>query len=100
MAIIDSLQGLTRTWESGYQLSLLVKDMKIAQSVIQSMGIPSHLPEVIVSSLSDALQEADEGGCHTQCILGWEKKTGVQLHKVDEAHADTAKEEKAQSNGA
>jgi len=53
--------------------------MKIAQSVIESMGVPSSLPELIVNSLSEADEIAGPGADHTECILAWEKKCGVQL---------------------
>lgn len=74
--------GLTRRFQSGYQLSLLVKDMKIAQSVIKSMGVPSALPELIVNSLSEADEIAGQGADHTECILAWEKKCGIQLKRT------------------
>lgn len=71
---------VTRQFKSGYQLSLLVKDMKIAREVIESSGgFQSPLAELIVKSLSEAEQVAPEGADHTHCILGWEQKTGVQL---------------------
>ncbi|GAB7353961.1 hypothetical protein MBLNU459_g4559t1 [Dothideomycetes sp. NU459] len=74
--------GLTRKYQSGYQLSLLVKDLKIAKSVIESTGVPSQLPDLAISMLSEALNVADEGACHTQCLKGWEKKAGVQLKQT------------------
>ena len=75
----DEHQGLTRNFQSGYQLSLLLKDMKIAQEVIEAGGVPSSLPDLIVDTLSDADQVAGPGADHTQCIQAWEKKAGVQL---------------------
>lgn len=71
---------VTRRFNSGYQLSLLVKDMKIAKEVIESSGgFQSPLAELIVKSLSEAEEVAPEAADHTHCILGWEKKTGIQL---------------------
>lgn len=72
-------QGLTRRFQSGYQLSLLVKDMKIAREVIASTGVPSSLSGLILDELSEADRIAGPGADHTQCIQGWEKKAGVQL---------------------
>lgn len=77
------LQGLPRIYDSGYQLSLLVKDLKIAKEVIESVGVPSQLPDLAIKELSDALSVADEGACHTQCLKGWEKKAGIQLKKTE-----------------
>lgn len=53
--------------------------MKIAKSVIESVGVQSSLPDLIVGSLSDADKIAGPGADHTQCIQGWEKKAGIQL---------------------
>ncbi|KAK4973724.1 hypothetical protein LTR97_000372 [Elasticomyces elasticus] len=71
--------GLTRRFESGYQLSLLLKDMKIAESVIASTGLQSDLSHLIVEKLADADKVAGPGADHTQVIQGWEKASGVQL---------------------
>ncbi|KAK3643946.1 hypothetical protein LTR22_015487 [Elasticomyces elasticus] len=73
------IQGLTRRFESGYQLSLLLKDMKIAESVIASTGLQSDLSHLIVEKLADADKVAGPGADHTQVIQGWEKASGVQL---------------------
>lgn len=59
-----------------------MKDLKIAKSVIESVGVPSQLPDLAISMLSDALDVADEGACHTQCLKGWEKRAGVQLKQT------------------
>ncbi|KAK5685307.1 hypothetical protein LTS10_003385 [Elasticomyces elasticus] len=71
--------GLTRRFESGYQLSLLLKDMKIAESVIASTGLQSDLSRLIVEKLADADKVAGPGADHTQVIQGWEKASGIQL---------------------
>ncbi|TKA71260.1 hypothetical protein B0A55_07335 [Friedmanniomyces simplex] len=71
--------GLTRRFQSGYQLSLLLKDMKIAKSVIESTGVQSDLPSLIVEKLADADKVAGPGADHTQVIEGWEKASGVRL---------------------
>ncbi|KAF2099737.1 2-hydroxy-3-oxopropionate reductase [Rhizodiscina lignyota] len=71
--------ALTRRFKSGYQLALLVKDMRIAKEVIESTGLQSPLADLIVELLSDASEVAGEGADHTSCILGWEKKAGIQL---------------------
>ena len=72
-------QGLTRRFQSGYQLSLLLKDMKIAKEVIESQGVPSKLSGLIVEELSEADKIAGPGADHTQVLHGWEKKVGTQL---------------------
>lgn len=46
------------------------------------MGVPSALPELIVNSLSEADEIAGQGADHTECILAWEKKCGIQLKRT------------------
>ena len=55
--------------------------MKIARQVIGDMGVPSSLPDLIVSELEEALKVAGPGADHTEVIKGWEKKAGVELVK-------------------
>lgn len=74
-------KGLTRRFDSGHQLSLPVRDMKIAGSVIESLGGASELPDLIVNSLSKADKITGEGACHTQCIQAWEQKSGMRLEQ-------------------
>ncbi|KAK1060028.1 hypothetical protein LTR74_012147 [Friedmanniomyces endolithicus] len=71
--------GLTRRFQSGYQLSLLLKDMKIAKSVIEAAGVQSDLSSLIVEKLAVADEVAGPGADHTQVIHAWEKASGVQL---------------------
>lgn len=53
--------------------------MKIAKSVIESTGVTSSLPGLIVDTLSEADEVAGPGADHTQCIQRWEKQEGFQL---------------------
>ncbi|KAK0268275.1 hypothetical protein LTR91_013520 [Friedmanniomyces endolithicus] len=71
--------GLTRRFESGYQLSLLLKDMKIAKSVLEATGVQTDLSSLIVEKLTVADEVAGPGADHTQVIHAWEKANGVQL---------------------
>ena len=60
---------------------MLVKDIKMARQVIEDMGVPSSLPDLMVSQLEGALKVAGPGADHTEVIKGWEKKAGVELVK-------------------
>lgn len=72
-------QGLTRRFSSGYQLSLLLKDMRIARTLIDEVGPHSSLSDLIVDSFAEADSIAGPGADHTQVIERWEKKAGIQL---------------------
>ncbi|KAK5166717.1 uncharacterized protein LTR77_008261 [Saxophila tyrrhenica] len=76
--------GLTRNFASGYQLSLLLKDMKIARTLIDEMGPHSALSDLIVDSFAESDKIAGPGACHTQVIEGWEKRAGIQLKQKKE----------------
>lgn len=60
-----------------------MKDAKIARDVIASMGVPTDLSDLAVKELSDALEVADEGACHTQVLKQYERKAGIQLKKTE-----------------
>lgn len=70
---------MTRRFASGYKLRLLLKDMKIARSVIEGTGMQSALSNLIVDSLYEADTIAGPGADHTQVIEGWEKRFGTRL---------------------
>lgn len=57
--------------------------MKIAREVIESSGVPSSLPDLIVDTFSEADHVAGPGADHTQVIQSWEKKVGVQLKQSE-----------------
>lgn len=72
---------LSRRFDSGYQLSLLVKDTKIAKEVIEVGGVKSGLPALALEYLSDALNYVGPGAGHEECIKRWEHMTGMELKK-------------------
>lgn len=72
-------QVLSRRFDSGYQLSLLVKDTKIAKEVIEKAGVQSELPTLALEYLSDALTRVGPGAGHEECIKRWEEMLGMQL---------------------
>ncbi|KXT07177.1 hypothetical protein AC578_2413 [Pseudocercospora eumusae] len=71
--------GLTRRFRSGYQLSLLLKDMKIARDVVRNAGLSSRLSDLIVDEISVADRVAGAGADHTQVIHAWEERAGERL---------------------
>lgn len=73
--------------DSGYQLALLVKDVKIAKEVIEKgAGFETELPGLAVRYLEEALGMVEEGACHSECIRAWEQRAGVEVKKR-KAHA-------------
>lgn len=72
-----------KSFDTGYQLELLVKDVKIAQEVIESSGFRSALPELALKYLEESLALVDKGACHSECIKSWEARAGVEIEKTD-----------------
>jgi 3-hydroxyisobutyrate dehydrogenase-like beta-hydroxyacid dehydrogenase len=79
----DMKKGLTRRYQSGYQLALLIKDMKITEDVVQSTGFETALPKLAIGYLEDALTILKGDADHTECLKGWEKRAGIELKKSE-----------------
>ena len=90
----DKMKGLTRRYQSGYQLALLIKDMNITKDVIKSTGFETELPQLAIRYLEDALAILKDGADHTECLKGWEKRAGIEL-KQSERPKEKVVEEKA-----
>jgi hypothetical protein len=84
LSLLIILKGLTRRYQSGYQLALLIKDMKITKDVIQSTGFDTGLPELAIGYLEDAIAGLKDDADHTECLKGWEKRAGIELRKSDQ----------------
>lgn len=79
----DRFQGFTRRFKSGYQLELLLKNMKIARQVIEDMvGVSSSLPNLMMASLEEALDVAGASADHTEVMRVWEKEAGTELIRI------------------
>lgn len=59
-----------RTYASGFALSLMLKDMRIALDLVESGGLPSHLSAAAVAAWSEAAAELPAGADHTE-IARW-----------------------------
>jgi 3-hydroxyisobutyrate dehydrogenase-like beta-hydroxyacid dehydrogenase len=71
-----------KSYNSGYQLELLVKDVKIAKDVIERSGFQTELPTLALRYLEDGLELVEKGACHSECLRSWEKRAGVEIKKT------------------
>ncbi|KAF2474979.1 2-hydroxy-3-oxopropionate reductase [Lindgomyces ingoldianus] len=78
----NSMKNL-KSYDSGYQLELLVKDVKIAKEVIERSGFHSDLPQLALEYLEESMEVVDKGACHSECLKGWEKRAGVEIKKTE-----------------
>lgn len=72
-----------KSFDSGYQLDLLIKDIKIAQDVIAQAGFDTKLPGLARAYLEEALPLVEKGACHSECLRSWEKRAGVEIKKTE-----------------
>jgi 3-hydroxyisobutyrate dehydrogenase len=61
---------LPETYDSGFALQLMLKDMRIATGLAEALGVPSHLGERAVEIWSEAARELPRTADHTE-IARW-----------------------------
>ena len=84
--------GLTGRYNSGFGLALLVKDLGITQDFMQHNDFKTELPDVVRGYLAHALKQVDSNADHTAALVGWEKRSGVQLKRTEQVQ-DIPKED-------
>ncbi|MGH2873174.1 MAG: NAD(P)-dependent oxidoreductase [Solirubrobacteraceae bacterium] len=73
-------ESLTRRYDSGFKLALMIKDMGICRDLAESVGFGGELPAYLHQQLSEALAAlGDEQLDHAAAIEHWEHKAGVEL---------------------
>jgi len=87
-------EGLTRRYQSGYQLALLIKDMKITNDLIKSVGFETELPQLSIKYLEDAMARLPPNADHTECLKGWEQRGGIELKKTEQPNDNVIGEER------
>ena len=75
--------GITQRYNSGFGLALLVKDLGITEEFMQHNKFQTDLPALLKGYLDSALQEVEPMADHTKALVGWEKRSGVQLKKTE-----------------
>lgn len=72
---------LSRTFDSGFSLDLMVKDLKTALEVARSTGSPAPFAEACVEAWSEAQAALGPGHDHTAVVRYWESLAGTELGK-------------------
>ncbi|HVQ60484.1 MAG TPA: NAD(P)-dependent oxidoreductase [Burkholderiales bacterium] len=72
---------LSRTFDSGFSLDLMVKDLKTALEVARSTGSPAPFAEACVEAWSEAQAALGPGQDHTAVVRYWENLAGTELGK-------------------
>lgn len=76
-----------KSFDTGYQLELLVKDVKIAKEVIEQSGFRTELPNMALNCLEESLALVEKGACHSECIKSWERRADVEIEKTNMTQA-------------
>ncbi|KAJ4362171.1 hypothetical protein N0V95_001519 [Ascochyta clinopodiicola] len=76
--------ALPRTFNSGFGLALLVKDLGITQDFMQHSQFETQLPGLLRGYLGDALAQVDPRADHTESMRGWEARAGFEVRKTEE----------------
>jgi len=72
---------LSRAFDSGFSLDLMVKDLRTAVEVARSTGSPAPLAEACLRAWSDAQAALGPGLDHTAVVRYWEKLAGTELER-------------------
>jgi 3-hydroxyisobutyrate dehydrogenase len=72
---------LSRAFDSGFSLELMVKDLKTALEVARSTGSPAPLAEACLEAWTEAQAALGPGLDHTAVVRHWEKIAGTELGK-------------------
>lgn len=72
-----------KSYNTGYQLELLIKDVKIAKKVIECSGFRSELPGLALKYLEESAHLVEKGADHSECLKSWEQRAGVEIKKSE-----------------
>jgi len=70
---------LSRAFDSGFSLDLMVKDLKTALEVARATGSPAPLAEACVEAWSEAQAALGPGLDHTAVVRYWENLAGTEI---------------------
>jgi 3-hydroxyisobutyrate dehydrogenase len=72
---------LSRAFDSGFSLDLMVKDLKTALEVARSTGSPAPFAEACVEAWTEAQAALGPGVDHTAVVRYWENLAGTEISK-------------------
>lgn len=80
--------GLTKRYNSGFGLALLVKDLGITEEFMEYSKHKTELPGLLRGYLNFALQKTRDPRTadHTEALTGWEERSGIQIKKTEKVN--------------
>jgi 3-hydroxyisobutyrate dehydrogenase len=70
---------LPRTFDAGFTVGLMVKDLRIALEVAQATGMPAPLAEACLAEWAATERELGGGADHTAAVKHWERLAGSEI---------------------
>jgi 3-hydroxyisobutyrate dehydrogenase len=74
---------LPRTFDAGFTVGLMVKDLRIALEVAQATKMPAPLAEVCLAEWAAAERELGGAADHTAALKHWERLAGSELPRKE-----------------
>lgn len=75
---------LPRTFDAGFTVGLMVKDLRIALEVAQATEMPAPLAEVCLAEWAAAERELGAAADHTAAVKHWERLAGSEIPKKED----------------
>jgi len=72
---------LSRRFDAGFSLDLMVKDLRTALEVARATGSPVPIGEAVLEAWAAAQKELGPGADHTAVVRHWEKLAGTEIGK-------------------
>jgi 3-hydroxyisobutyrate dehydrogenase len=72
---------LSRRFDAGFSLDLMVKDLRTAIEVAQATGSPVPIGEAVLDAWAAAQKELGPGADHTAVVRHWERLAGTEIGK-------------------
>jgi len=70
---------LPRTFDAGFTVGLMVKDLRIALDVAKATGMPAPLAEACLAEWAATERELGAGADHTAAVKHWERLAGSEI---------------------
>lgn len=73
-------EAMSRRYEAGFQLALMVKDLRIASTLFERVGFDAPISPLVRDQFAQALaQLGDQRADLSRALEGWERRGGVEM---------------------
>lgn len=73
-------EAMSRRYAAGFQLALMVKDLRIASSLFERVDFDAPISPLVRDQFADALAELDDQSADlSRSLEGWESRAGVRV---------------------